>query len=149
MKQDNDRTLLILSLVGIVPVVWLGLLITPLLEDGLIGVITGFTEVMARPFHIELCMDSLYVVLVLLMIYGISIGVYLSTRRTYRRGEEHGSAKWGNVHTICKTYRSADEFENSCRRTRRSLYWTARASFSATREISLRQRDMRYGCLTY
>ena len=112
MKQDNDRTLLILSLVGIIPVVWLGLLGAPLLEDGLIGVITGFTEVMARPFHIELLGDSLYVVLVLLMIYGISIGVYLSTRRTYRRGEEHGSAKWGNVHKICKKYRSADEFEN-------------------------------------
>ena len=112
MKQDNDRTLLILSLVGIVPVVWLGLLGAPLLEDGLIGVITGFAEAMARPFHIELCMDSLYVVLVLLMIYGIAIGVYLSTRRTYRRGEEHGSAKWGNVHKICKKYRSPDEFEN-------------------------------------
>lgn len=112
MKQDNDRTLLILSLVGIIPVVWLGLLGAPLLEDGLIGVITGFTEAMARPFHIELCGDSLYVVLVLLMIYGIAIGVYLSTRRTYRRGEEHGSAKWGNVHKICKKYRSPDEFEN-------------------------------------
>ena len=111
MKQDNDRTLLILSLVGIVPVVWLGLLVAPLLEDGLIGVITGFTEVMARPFHIELCMDSLYVVLVLLMSYGIAIGVYLSTRRTYRRGEEHGSARWGNVNKICKKYRDTDEFE--------------------------------------
>ena len=112
MKQDNDRTLLILSLVGIVPVVWFGLLIAPLLEDGLVGVITGFTNVMVRPFHIELCMDSLYVVLVLLMIYGIAIGVYLSTRRTYRRGEEHGSAKWGNVNKICRKYRSEKEFEN-------------------------------------
>lgn len=48
-----------------------------------------------NPFQIELCEDSLRTVLVLLLAYGMGIGIYFSTRRNYRRREEHGSAKWG------------------------------------------------------
>ena len=32
--------------------------------------------------------------------YGMGIGIYLSTRRNYRRGEEHGSAKWGDANVF-------------------------------------------------
>ena len=35
-------------------------------------------------------------VLVLLLCYGIAIGICLSTQRNYRRREEHGSAHWGS-----------------------------------------------------
>ena len=41
--------------------------------------------------------DSKKTVLIFLIIYGLGIGVALSSRRNYRRGEEHGSAKWGSV----------------------------------------------------
>ncbi len=112
MKQDNRKTIVILLLVGIVPVVWLGLLIAPLLSEGLIGIITGFPKAIENPLHIKLCEDSVKTVLVLLLSYGMGIGIYFSTRRTYRRGEEHGSAKWGDVHRICNKYRAKDEFEN-------------------------------------
>ena len=35
----------------------------------------------------------------------MGIGIYLSTKKHYRRGEEHGSAKWGNVKKINRRYR--------------------------------------------
>ena len=58
-----------------------------------------------NPFHIELCGDSVKTVLLFLASYGLGIGIYVSTRRNYRRGEEHGSAKWGSAKKINKKYR--------------------------------------------
>ncbi|WP_270605687.1 type IV secretory system conjugative DNA transfer family protein [Dorea amylophila] len=34
----------------------------------------------------------------------LGIGIYESQKRNYRRGVEHGSAKWGNVSEICRRY---------------------------------------------
>lgn len=68
--------------------------------------IARFPAAMNNPFQIELCGDSLKTVLVLLCVYGLGIGVYLSSSRNYRRGEEHGSAKWGNARAVNKKYRA-------------------------------------------
>ena len=43
-------------------------------------------------------------VLVLLLVYGMAIGIYLSSERNYRRREEHGSAKWGSTARINRRY---------------------------------------------
>ena len=106
MKRDNDRqSAIILSLIGIFPVVWLGFLIAPSVEGGLPEILPRLMTAFNNPLHIELCEDSLKTVLVLLICYGMGIGVYLSTRRNYRRREEHGSAKWGNARAVDKKYR--------------------------------------------
>ena len=42
----------------------------------------------------------------------MGIGIYFSTRKNYRRREEHGSAKWGNVRAIDKKYRQKPLSEN-------------------------------------
>jgi len=44
--------------------------------------------------------------------YVLGIGIYASTRRNYRKGVEHGSAKWGEAVTICKKYRDKKFMEN-------------------------------------
>lgn len=103
---------LILCLFGIFPVVWLGLLIAPAAHGGLPEIVARFPAAMNDPFKIELCEDSLKTVLVLLCVYGLSIGVFLSSRRNYRRGEEHGSARWGNAKAVNKKYRAAKPEEN-------------------------------------
>ncbi|WP_420314517.1 VirD4-like conjugal transfer protein, CD1115 family, partial [Anaerovorax odorimutans] len=36
--------------------------------------------------------------------YLFGLGIYVSTRRNYRKGEEHGSAKWGEARAINKKY---------------------------------------------
>ena len=46
------------------------------------------------------------------LLYGMGIGIYLSTRRNYRRREEHGSAKWGSAKAIDKKYRQSPPSEN-------------------------------------
>ena len=106
MKKENNH--FVLCLFGILPVVWLGLLLAPAAHGGLPEIIARFPAVMNAPFHIELCGDSLKTVLVLLCAYGLAVGVILSSssRRNYRRGEEHGSAKWGSARTVNRKYRA-------------------------------------------
>ena len=65
-----------------------------------------------KPFHIEVCEDSLKTVLVLLLCYGLGLGIYFSTQRNYRRREEHGSAKWGNARAVNKKYRQSPDSAN-------------------------------------
>ncbi len=67
---------------------------------------------MNAPFHIELCEDSVKAVLVLLLCYGMGVGIYFSTRRNYRRREEHGSAKWGTASAVNKKYAQQPKSEN-------------------------------------
>ena len=110
MKKENNP--LILCLFGIIPVVWLGLLIAPAAHGGLPEIVAWFSAVMNAPFHIELCGDSLKTILVLLCAYGLAVGVILSSRRNYRRGEEHGSAKWGSARTVNRKYRAAAPEDN-------------------------------------
>ena len=113
MNQGNDRqAAVILSLIGIIPVVWLGLLIAPSVKGGLPEILTSLMNAMNAPFHIELCEDSVKAVLVLLFCYGMGVGIYFSTRRNYRRREEHGSAKWGSASAVNKKYAQQPKSEN-------------------------------------
>ncbi|GAA6396744.1 VirD4-like conjugal transfer protein, CD1115 family [Solibaculum mannosilyticum] len=112
MKQDDSRISLIISLIGILPIVWIALLLAPHLNGGLPGLFKNFSSVLSHPFQIQWCEDSLKAVLLFLALYGGAIGIYLSTRRKYRRGEEHGSAKWGTARSVTKKYRDKNPFEN-------------------------------------
>lgn len=113
MKRDNDRqSAIILSIVGIIPVVWLALLIAPAVKGGLPEIFSSLATVFNTPFSITLCEDSLKTVLILLLCYGMGIGIYFSTQKNYRRREEHGSAKWGSARTVDKKYRQNPPSEN-------------------------------------
>ena len=105
MRHDKfSKQNILLYCLGTIPVIWLALLIAPFMEDGLPGLIRNFRAAMSRPFHITFCEDSLKTVLVLLLCYGIAIGIYLSTQRNYRRREEHGSAQWGSPVQVNRKY---------------------------------------------
>lgn len=112
MKQDDRQSAIILSAIGIIPVVWLALLIAPSVGGGLPEILSKLLTVFNNPFHIEFCEDSLKTVLVLLLCYGFGIGIYFSTRKNYRRREEHGSAKWGNANAVNKKYCQTPKSEN-------------------------------------
>ena len=109
---DDQKTAVILAVCGIVPVVWLALLTAPYVSGGIVEIMNGLTVAINNPFSITVCEDSLRTVLIFLLAYGMGIGIYLSTRRNYRKGEEHGSAKWGNAGTLNKKYRDKDASEN-------------------------------------
>ena len=105
MRHDKfSQQNILLYCLGTIPVVWLALRIAPFMEDGLPGLIKNFGAAMSRPFCITLCGNSLKTILVLLLCYGLAIGIYLSTQRNYRRREEHGSAQWGSPVQVNRKY---------------------------------------------
>ena len=113
MRQDKfSKAHLTLYACGIIPVVWLALLLAPYVGGGLLGLVRYGRAVLNDPLHIVLCGDSLKTVLVFLLCYGLGIGIYLSTDRNYRRREEHGSAKWGTAQAVRKKYADRKVTEN-------------------------------------
>ena len=104
MRNDNQKAGVILAACGILPVVWIALLTAPFVGGGLVEVIRNFPIAMQNPFSITVCEDSVKTVLIFLLAYAMGIGIYFSTRRNYRRREEHGSAKWGDAKTLNKRY---------------------------------------------
>ena len=97
---------------GVIPVTWAALLVAPFIDRGLVGIVEGFSRTSTDPFGISWCSDSLRTILIFLMLYGVGLGVYFSTQRNYRKGEEHGSAKWGNPKQLCQKYAKSEPSEN-------------------------------------
>lgn len=113
MNRDNEKqSEIILALLGIVPIVWISLLIAPFIKEGLPSLFSKLGEIFNNPFHIVLCKDSLKTVLIFLLIYGMAIGIYFSSKKNYRRKEEHGSAKWGIAKIIDKKYKQKPPSNN-------------------------------------
>ena len=113
MAEDTKNTIITFSIIGIIPVVWIALLLAPYLNDGLVGIINNISKITENPFNIILCENSLKTVFFFLLAYGLGIGVYLSTRKNYRKTEEHGSAKWGSAKKVNKKYKdNTDIYKN-------------------------------------
>ena len=102
--KNNKQALTILSVLGILPVIWFGLKIAPSVQGGLPEILSKMTEISNHPFNISICEDSVKTVLILLLVYAVAVCAFLSNMRNYRRGEEHGSAKWGNKFKVNKKY---------------------------------------------
>lgn len=113
MRQDKfSKAHLTLYACGVIPVVWLALLLAPYMGGGLAGLVQYGGAALDHPFHIVWCEDSLKTVLIFLLCYALGIGVYLSTDRNYRRREEHGSAKWGDPKAINRKYADKEPTAN-------------------------------------
>ncbi len=105
MNRDRDKkSIIILSIIGIIPVTWLGLFIAPYRKDGLAEIIKHLSEFFNNPFQITFTEDSVTTVLLLLLIYGFAVVVGISNMKNYRHREEHGSAKWGSIEKINRKY---------------------------------------------
>jgi len=113
MMQDRFlKESFILYALGVIPVVWIALLIAPTISCGLIEIIRNLSGVFDQPFQITWCEDSLKTVLIFTFAYAFGIGIYLSTARNYRRREEHGSAKWSSPSAVNKKYADKYPMEN-------------------------------------
>ena len=110
--MEIKRQNIFVSFLGIIPVCWIGLLIAPSVSGGLPKIIKDFSKEINNPFNIVLCENSLKTVLILIFIYVMAILVFFSTRRNYRKGEEYGSAKWGNIMKTNKKYKQNPETSN-------------------------------------
>ena len=106
--EMKDKTNIILICFGGIIIIWLAVLIAPYISGGIVEIISKMNE----PFNIEFCKDSLKTVFIFLCAYALGIGIYVSTRRNYRRGEEYGSAVWGNAKQVNKKYMQKPETQN-------------------------------------
>ena len=110
--QDNHKTNIILFLLGIIPIIWLGLIIAPYINGGLLEIINGVSNSINNPFNIQFCQNSIKTILLFWLIYALGIGVYYSSKRNYRRKEEYGSASWGITKQINRKYKQLPITEN-------------------------------------
>ena len=110
--QDNHKTNIILFLLGIILITWLGLIIAPYINGGLLEIINGVSNSINNPFNIQFCQNSIKTILLFWLIYALGIGVYYSSKRNYRRKEEYGSASWGIAKQINRKYKQLPITEN-------------------------------------
>ena len=107
-KKDS----LVLAIIGIPFVVWFALLIAPYTSKGIYFFIVNFSNIINNPFKIKLVDNSVWCIIILLIIYVLILIYLYSTKRNYRRNEEHGSAKWGDVLKIVKKYHQEPDYFN-------------------------------------
>ena len=111
MSAGRKETI-IAGVAGIVPVTWLALKLAPYCEEGLFAAFARLDEILDKPFSITLCPGSLRMILILNLIYIMGIGIYISMQKNYRRGEEHGSARWGDASQVNRKYEAKSASEN-------------------------------------
>lgn len=113
-RQKNQKTIYILLGILSVFVIWLALMVAGCYEENikLFELLDRLTAAMNNPMHITLNEYSLKAVLIFLFLYAMGIGVYFSSRENRRPGEEHGSARWGNVKSVVKRYMDKDSYKN-------------------------------------
>ena len=110
--NDKNKSNIILYLFGGIAVIWLSLLIAPYIDGGLIQIINNLPKKMNQPFNIEFCENSIKTILIFLAIYVLGIGIYVSSKRNYKRGKEYGSAVWGVPNQINKKYMQFPKKQN-------------------------------------
>ena len=97
------------------PVVWWAGAITACAikpDTNLLQILQVLTEKLDQPFSISYTPYTLRCVFTFTIAYVLGIGIYYSQKKNYRRGVEHGSAKWGDAASICKRYRDKRYTQN-------------------------------------
>ena len=113
MKSGNGRKeAIIITLLGCIPVIWLAFLVVPFAEDGLAEVLINSDKIMNDPFDIRICEGSLKMAALFLAVYIMSICIYHTSGRNYRKGEEHGSAEWGDPSAVDRKYHQRPDTAN-------------------------------------
>ncbi len=113
-RQENQKTIYILIGILSVFVIWFALMVAGCYDEDikLFELLDRLTAAMNNPTHITLNEYSLKAVLIFLFLYAMGIGVYFSSRENRRPGEEHGSARWGNVKSVVRRYMDKDSYKN-------------------------------------
>lgn len=113
-RQENNKTLIILFICAVPVIIWLALIIAGCYEQDikLFELLDRLTVAVNNPTHIVFNEYSLKAVLIFLFLYAMGIGVYFSSRENRRPGEEHGSARWGNVKSIVRRYADKNSSSN-------------------------------------
>ena len=93
-------------LAGLPVIWWAAILLADAIQPGrnLFELKEVLTEKLNHPFQLHYTEYTIKSVLVCTLLYAGGIGIFYSSQKNYRRGEEHGSARWGDARQICKKY---------------------------------------------
>ena len=97
IRKSNDT---LFYLIGIVPVVWLALLLAQSLGGGLPELLRNLTSALEQPTNIVWTDKSLPTILICLAAYGMAVLLYRTNQGRTRDGEEHGSAAWATPASV-------------------------------------------------
>lgn len=93
-------------LAGLSVIWWVAILLADAIQPGrnLFELMEVLTEKLNHPFQFHYTEYTIKSMLVGTLLYAAGIGIFYSSQKNYRRGEEHGSARWGDARQICKKY---------------------------------------------
>lgn len=93
-------------LAGLPVIWWVAILLADAIQQGrnLFELMEVLTEKLNHPFQFHYTEYTIKSMLVCTLLYAAGIGIFYSSQKNYRRGEEHGSARWGDARQICKKY---------------------------------------------
>lgn len=80
--------------------------------ENIFEILDRLSQILRQPFSLHYTVYTGKCILILSFAYITGICIYYSQQKNYRRGVEHGSAKWGDVHQICRKYRDKDYVQN-------------------------------------
>ena len=91
---------------GLPVIWWVAILLADAIQPGrnLFELMEVLTEKLNHPFQFHYTEYTIKSMLVCTLLYAAGIGIFYSSQKNYRRGEEHGSARWGDARQICKKY---------------------------------------------
>lgn len=75
-------------------------------------ILDRLSQILRQPFSLHYTVYTGKCFLILSFAYITGICINYAQQKNYRRGVEHGSAKWGDVHQICRKYRDKDYVQN-------------------------------------
>ena len=105
IRKSNDT---LFYLIGIIPVVWLALLLAQSLGGGLPELLQNLTRALEQPTNIIWTDKSLPTVLICLAAYGMAVLLYRTNQGRTRDGEEHGSAAWATPASVNAQFAQKD-----------------------------------------
>ena len=93
-------------LAGLPVIWWVAILLADAIQPGrnLFELMEVLTEKLNHPFQFHYTEYTIKSMMVCTLLYAAGIGIFYSSQKNYRRGEEHGSARWGDARQICKKY---------------------------------------------
>ena len=93
-------------LAGLPVIWWVAILLADAIQPGrnLFELMEVLTEKLNHPFQFHYTEYTIKSMLVCTLLYAAGIGIFYSSQKNYRRGEEHGSARWGDARQSCKKY---------------------------------------------
>ena len=97
IRKSNDT---LFYLIGIIPIVWLALLLAQSLGGGLPELLRNLTVALEQPTNIVWTDKSLPTILICLAAYGMAVLLYRTNQGRTRDGEEHGSAAWATPASV-------------------------------------------------